>query len=138
MDHEPAKRKYRELRRLITLATASSVLMMGGCESLPPIPLSEFMGRADNACMPEAILLTENFHQQGITAKVLLVTTRTYSHALVAFLYPATKPSVWVWDSNYGVIKLDAPFDDASAIAREWVHANQLDDSVVVAAFLQQ
>jgi hypothetical protein len=116
-------------------ATLFAVLLCG-CATAPPVVLPDFIGEAENACLPESIILAESLHKQNIPARILLIRTPTFSHAVVAFIYPVESPSLQVWDVYTRAIKIDADFDNPGSIAVEWLRANIIEGPVISASFL--
>ncbi|HTQ99803.1 MAG TPA: hypothetical protein VMH83_07430, partial [Candidatus Acidoferrum sp.] len=92
--------------------TILAAILTCGCASEPPVHVPDIVGQASNACLPEAILMAESFHKQGIQARILIINTSTFSHAAVVFLYPSNMPALWVWDSTTKSIQVKADFDD--------------------------
>lgn len=121
------------MRAAVTLLV---VILSSGCATEPPVELPAFVGIAANACLPEAILMTESLHKQGIQARIIVIDTPSFSHAAVAYLYPAAAPQLWVWDSTSRSIRIDADFENATLIAKAWLKANLNSETAVHARFM--
>jgi len=102
----------------ILISSLFAVLLVG-CQ-YQPVSEPEVSGKFNNACLPEAAIMTESLKQCGINAEVIIVTEARWSHAVVAFVYPADSEDVWVWDSKYKSIKLDAKWGQTSEIIDAW------------------
>lgn len=86
--------------------------------------------------MPEAILLTEAMHRAGIEAKVLLVVTARWGHALTVFQLADSrtgKPALWVWDDHYHTIEVAARYDDDMQIATDWLLKSGQNETILSA-----
>lgn len=112
------------------------VVLAAGCASAPPVPVPAFDGMAENTCLPEAIVVAESFARQGIKAEIIIVRSPTFSHAIVAFLYPAELPLLWVWDVDNRSVQIEADFTNASSIAVAWFKATFRDEIVINAEFI--
>jgi hypothetical protein len=97
------------------------LIILAGCTSAPPVSEQEFFGKYKNACLPEAIAMTESLKKNGIQAKVLIVTTDKFSHALSCYLYPTGQNKLWVWDSFWKSMNLHAWWDDSDSVANAWL-----------------
>lgn len=89
-----------------------------GCTSNPPISQPEFVGKYKNACLPEAIAMTQGLTKSGIQAKVIIIHTPKFSHALSCYLYPVGENKLWVWDSYWKSMNLRAWWNDSDSVAR--------------------
>lgn len=119
-------------------AVAATILavFLCGCGTAPPVALPDFFSQAENACLPESIILAESLHKQNIPARILVIRTPTFSHAVVAFLYPPEAPALQVWDVYSRAIHVDADFNNAANIAVQWLKANLIEGPVISASFL--
>lgn len=109
--------------RIATVILTALMLLLASCSNRLPVPLPDFVGTAENSCLPEAILLTEAMHQAGIEAKVVIFTTDRIGHALAVFRMVNTrtgKADVWVWDYHSQTTRLDADFNNNFQIATRW------------------
>ena len=97
------------------------LLFLAGCTSNPPVNQPEFVGKYKNACLPEAIAMTQALKQSGIQAKVLIVNTPKFSHALTCYLYPTGQNNLWVWDSYWKSMNLRAFWFSSDSVAKEWL-----------------
>ena len=116
---------------------AISCLCLAACSTRPPIAEPAFAGRLQNACVPEAAEMTEGLHKAGIQAKVLLITTPAWKHAVCVYLYPSGENRLWVWDSEWKSIQVRAFFSDPDQVARAWIAAVNQSQPVTSAEFLQ-
>jgi len=112
------------------------LIAIAGCTSSPPIDQPEFVGKYKNACLPEAIAMTQALKQSGIQAKVLIVNTPKFSHALTCYLYPVGKNKLWVWDSYWKSMNLRAWWDNSDSVAKEWLKWCTTDTKLVSSQFL--
>jgi hypothetical protein len=117
---------------VITVAIA----LLCGCATEPPVAAPSFAGLAENACLPEAIVMTENLRKQGITARILIVNTASFNHAVVVFLFPLDKPLVWVWDADTKSMQVQADFARPEQVARAWFQENLRDETALKASYL--
>jgi hypothetical protein len=59
--------------------------------------------------------------QSGIQAKVLIVNTPKFNHALACYLYPSGKNRLWVWDSYWKSMNLHAWWENSDSVSKEWL-----------------
>lgn len=97
------------------------VILLTSCTSTPPVDQPQFAGKYKNACLPEAIAMTQALKQSGIQAKVLIVNTPKFSHALSCYLYPTNQNKLWVWDSYWKSMNLRAWWNNSDSVAKEWL-----------------
>lgn len=119
--------------------TAIALALLAGCAGPSlPVAVPTVVGTADNACLPEAIVLVQTLKRSNVDARILLVTTTKLSHATVVYVNPpdSAAPGLWVWDSDTQSIRVDAAYDNAMQIARAWLDANNVDDFILKASFL--
>lgn len=64
--------------------------------------------------------MTESLIQSGIEAELIIMDELHWSHAVVAFVYPADSKDVWVWDSKYKSIRVQATWGNTSEIISAW------------------
>jgi hypothetical protein len=112
------------------------LIVLAGCTSSPPVIQPEFVGKYKNACLPEAIAMTQALKQSGIQAKVLIVNTPKFSHALSCYLYPSGQNKLWVWDSYWKSMNLKAFWFSSDSIAKEWLKWCATDTKLVSSEFL--
>ena len=122
-------------RRLILLLTAC--LCLAAC-ALPPAPEPEFAGRYGNACLPEAIAMSQSLKRHGIESRVLGIYTPTWGHAVTTYLYPPGANKLWAWDSTWKSLRLRAWTNDADSIARAWLASTHPGTQLRTATFLDQ
>jgi hypothetical protein len=92
-----------------------------GCTSNPPVTAPDFSGKYRNACLPEAIAMTQALKKSGIQAKVLIIKTPKFGHALSCYLYPSAQNKLWVWDSYWQSINLRSWWNDSDSVANQWL-----------------
>ncbi len=127
----------RLMSHLLKLALA--LAMLAGCVAPSlPVAVPDVVGTAENACLPEAIVLVQTLKRSNIDARILLVTTAKLSHATVVYVNPpeSAAPGLWVWDSDTQSIRVSADYDSPMQIARAWLDANNVDDFILKASFL--
>lgn len=112
-------------------------LSLAACATRPPVAEPEFSGQLQNACVPESVAMVEGLRGSGIQARVLLITTPAWRHAVAVYLYPAGDNRLWVWDSNWKSMRVRAYWDDPSGIARAWISATNRSPSILSSAFLE-
>lgn len=100
---------------------ATITLLLAACASNPPVDAPPWVGRYKNACLPEAIVMTEGLREKGIQAKVLSIHTAKWGHAVCAYLYPTGQNRLWVWDSYWKSIPVRAWWDSPNSIAKAWM-----------------
>ena len=99
-----------------------AALMLSGCGTPPPVPEPANAGRLKNACMPEAAEMTQGLLKADIKARVLVINTTTYSHAVCAYMWPTGANQIWVWDSEWKSVQLHGVYwDEADGIAIAWL-----------------
>jgi hypothetical protein len=100
----------------------SIVTIIVGCASQPPLKsVPSFIGRDQNACLPEAAAMAEGLKKEGIQAEVVVFTTDQRCHAICAYLYPTGSNQLWGWDSYNKSNMIRAWLDDADGIAKDWL-----------------
>ena len=119
------------MKFLLTIA----ILVLAGCTSLP-VEQPSFTGIYKNACLPEAIAMTQALKKSGIQARVLRISTKEWGHAVCVYLYPTGSNKLYVWDSYWKSIKLRAWYDDPTNIANAWLKWAHPKISLVNANFL--
>jgi len=87
--------------------------------------------------VPEAASMVAGLRGAGIEARVLLVSTPAWNHAVAVYLYPSGDNRLWVWDANWKSIRLRAWWNDPSSIARAWITATNRSLLVTSASFLE-
>jgi len=87
--------------------------------------------------LPEAAEMTEGLRKSGIQAKVLLITTQSWKHAICVYLYPVGKNKLWAWDSDWKSLNLRAYWDNPTNIATVWVRTIGQNKVVLYAEFLE-
>ena len=112
-------------------------LLLAAC-ALPPAPEPEFAGRYGNACLPEAIAMSQSLRKHGIESRVLGIYTAEWGHAVCTYLYPPGKNQLWAWDSTWKSLRLRAWTNDADSIARTWLSATHPGTPRKHAQFLDQ
>ena len=113
------------------------LIALAGCTSSPPVNQPEFIGKYKNACLPEAIAMTQALKQSGIQARVLIVNTPDFSHALSCYLYPVGQNKLWVWDSYWKSMNLRAWWNNSDSVAKEWLKWCTTDTKLVSSHFLE-
>lgn len=93
-------------------------LLLAGCQHNPPIDSPPWVGEYKNACLPEAIAMTEGLKKVGIEAKVLIIATPKWRHAVCVYTY---KNKTWVWDSYWKSISVFATMERPDLVAQNWV-----------------
>jgi len=114
---------------------AITILALSGC-ALPPAPEPEFSGRYKNACLPEAIAMTQALKKSDIQARVLRISTKDWGHAVCVYLYPTGANRLYVWDSYWKSVNLRAWFDNPVSIANAWLKYAHPDAQLINASFL--
>jgi hypothetical protein len=113
----------QQARVVATICALGLLLSLMGCATYPPVkpPLN---GKFSNACLPEAILMTQALREKNIRAKVIAYTwgnpVKPAGHAFTAYMYPTRRNQLWGWDSFSQSIRLRAWWSDDTAIAREF------------------
>ena len=120
------------MNRLLAIAC----LCLAACGTPPPVAEPAFAGHMHNACVPEAAAMCEGLHGAGITARVLIITTPTWRHAVCVYLYPSGENRLWVWDSTWKSINVRAFIDDPDQVARSWMVATRRTIPVTSAEYL--
>jgi hypothetical protein len=103
---------------------------------MPPAAEPEFAGIYKNACLPEAIAMTQALKKNGIQARVLRIGTKEWGHAVCVYLYPTGANKLYVWDSYWKSVNLRAWYDDPNGIANAWLKWAHPKISLVSANFL--
>ena len=117
------------IHRVATTILTVLLPLLSSCSNHLPVPLPDFVGTAENSCLPEAILLTEAMHRAGIEAKVVVFTTDRIGHALTVFRMVNARtgePDLWVWDYHSETVRLEADYTNDLQIATRWfTHTGQ-------------
>ncbi len=80
--------------------------------------------------------MVEGLHGSGIQAKVLMITTDQWRHALAVYLYPVGENRLWCWDSNWKSIRVRAFFAQPESVAKAWLKATNHAQSLEKAEYL--
>ena len=120
--------------RVIILLLA---LLVAGCASTPPADTPPWVGRYKNACLPEAIVMTQGLKKHGIQAKVLTIYTDKWGHAVCVYMYPPGQNKRWVWDSYWKSVNIRAYFNDPNDIAKAWMRWTLTDANLNHAVFVE-
>lgn len=111
------------------------ILIFAGC-STPLVSEPLFVGKYRNACLPEAIAMTQGLRSAGIQSRVLRVSTNKWNHAICVYLYPSGSNTLWGWDSYWKSNRLRAFSDEPNSIAHAWIDATLSDAIFLNAQFL--
>ena len=111
------------------------ILTITGCSTIP-VDEPSFVGKYRNACLPEAIAMTQGLKQAGIQARVVKISTNKWNHAICVYLYPSGSNTLWGWDSYWKSNRLRAFSDDPNSIANAWIYSTLSDATFVNAQFL--
>ncbi|MFZ4776382.1 MAG: hypothetical protein ACOYM3_13500 [Terrimicrobiaceae bacterium] len=98
----------------------AAFLLLTGCGTAPPV--SGLDGRWRNDCVPQAVALTAGLRVEGVDARVLLIKTMRWKHAIVCFSYDSGSNQLWTWDANWKSIRIQSRLN-ASSCARAWLQA---------------
>ena len=112
-----------------------AILAIAGCTTLP-VEQPSFAGRYKNACLPEAIAITQGLKQAGIQARVLRISTNKWNHAICVYLYPSGSNTLWGWDSYWKSNRLRAFSDEPNSIAKAWINTTLSDVIFLNSQFL--
>ena len=82
-----------------------------------------FIGRYDNACLPEAAAMSEGLQAEGIASRVVIYRTENGQHAICAYIYPTGSNKLWAWDSTWKSNQIAAYLDNPWSIAKAWMNA---------------
>ena len=110
------------------------LILLTGCQNSPPIDSPPWVGEYKNACLPEAITMTEGLKKAGIEAKVLIIATPKWRHAVCVYRY---KDKTWVWDSYWKSIAVWPNMDRPDIVAKNWLRFTSGDLEVKEAVYLQ-
>jgi hypothetical protein len=121
------------MRKLLAIAA----LFLSGCAVNPPAEAPDWIGKYKNACLPEAIAMTQGLKAIGIDAKVLTLYTDNWGHAVCVYMYPPGKNQMWAWDSYWKSLRMRAWSNDPRSIARAWMTAVGKKDSLTNALFIE-
>lgn len=111
-------------------------LFLAGCATAP-VPEPPIAGQYKNACLPEAIMMTQALKESGVNARVLGIYTPRIGHAICVYLYPPGKNQLWGWDSHWKSLRLRAYTDDAEGIARAWLRWTHPGEPLNKAIFIE-
>jgi hypothetical protein len=112
-----------------------AILAIAGCTTLP-VEQPSFARRYKNACLPEAIAMTQGLKQAGIQARVLRISTNKWNHAICVYLYPSGSNTLWGWDSYWKSNRLRAFSDEPNSIAKAWINTTLSDAIFLNSQFL--
>jgi len=106
-------------------------ICLAGCAQLPPA--EGMQGKWKNDCLPQAAAMATSLNEKHVKAKVLLITTTMWKHAIVVYLYPPGENKLWGWDYEWKSIQIRAYFSNPDQCARAWLTATN-NGSVLIAA----
>jgi len=95
------------------------LLLLASCATNPPVP--SWSSGERNACVPEAAVMCEGLRKAGIKSEIVLISTPAWRHAVTAYIYPAGKNQMWIWDADWKSVRIVAFFDNGPQIARAWL-----------------
>ena len=102
-----------------------ALLLFTGCQTTPKNPEAE-AEKQINACLPNAIIMSQALRRQDVWARVLVVTwdikEKINGHAYTIYLYPPGQNQLWAYDRDWGSMRIRAFKDDVYDVARK---ANQ-------------
>ena len=116
---------------------AAILLLLGGCSTYPPAAEPAFAGWHRNACLPEAAAMTEGLKKSGVRAKVLVLASPKWNHAVTVYLYPQGNNRLWVWDSDWKSNEVRAWWNDPQGIARAWLAVIGSSRTITTAKFIE-
>jgi hypothetical protein len=111
------------------------LIALAGCTTIP-VEQPSFVGRYKNACLPEAIAMVQGLKEKSIQTRVLRIQTKEWGHAVCVYLYPTGANKLYVWDSYWQSINLNAWYNDPVGIATKWLNYTHPKISLVNASFL--
>ena len=83
-------------------------------------------------------MMAQSLREKSLPAKVLVIRTPAWCHALCIYLYLPGRNQLWAWDANWKYLRLRAYFSDAPGIARAWlIETNRRSTPVISADFLE-
>lgn len=118
------------MRSLLAIA----ILALAGCTTLP-VEQPAFAGRYKNACLPEAIAMTQALKKSDIQARALRIDTLQWSHAVCVYLYPTGANRLYAWDSYWKSINLHAWYDNPVSIATAWLRETHPNTELIKTEF---
>jgi hypothetical protein len=121
------------MKRLLLLLIAIALV---GCSSTP-VKEPEVSGMFKNACLPEAIMMTNALKKHGIDARVLAIYAENYGHAICVYMYPPGKNQMWGWDSYWKSLRLRAFKDDPEMVAKAWLRWTNPQKQLTSANYIQ-
>ena len=125
------------MRNITKVFITCTCLLLISCTHNPPTNVPEWVGKMKNACLPEAIVMTQGLRASGIQAKVLSIHTKDWGHATCVYMYPPGQNKLWVWDSHWQSIPLRAFWNDPNSIARAWMKW-RYDETPLTNAYFQE
>ena len=108
-------------------------MVLVGCYTPPPVAQPAIIGKYPNACLPEAITMTEALDKASIKAKVVIFKTPYRSHAICVYMYPTGANRMWGWDSTEMSNRIRAYWDDDRSIAQGWLNATSPKEDLISA-----
>lgn len=111
-----------------------SLLTLVSCSTLPPA--AGLRGKWKNDCLPQAAAMATALNEKNVQAKVLLIDTPSWRHAVVVYLFPAGANTLWIWDSNWKSLRVRAYFSDPGQCARAWLNLVSPGATLTSATFL--
>jgi hypothetical protein len=121
------------MKRLLLLTLC---VILAACHTTP-VSEPEVSGMFKNACLPEAIMMSQSLKEHGIEARVLAIYAENYGHAICVYLYPPGKNQMWGWDSHWKSIRLRAYKDNPEAVAKAWLRWTYPQKQLTSAKYIQ-
>ncbi len=115
----------------LLVAVLVAAILGAACSALPDPSTGK-----RNACLPEAIMMVEALKDKDVQAKVLLLETPQFSHALATYLYPPGSNKLWGWDSTWKSLRLRAWTQDPESVAKAWLERTHPNLPLSKASFL--
>jgi hypothetical protein len=116
------------------LVLSLTIILLIGCAHIEE---PEIAGKYKNACLPEAIMMTNALKKSGVDARVLGIYTPKLGHAICVYLYPQGKNQLWGWDSYWKSLRLRAYTDEPEGVAKAWLRWTHPTDTLTRALYIE-
>lgn len=101
-------------------------LLFIGCASTPPVLPPAWVGKMDNACLPEAAIMRAGLRGKGINSHILLMyfqnSSGKWGHAVCVYFLDGT---VWAWDSTYKSLRIFPHLTNAESEVAAYLEARK-------------
>jgi hypothetical protein len=115
------------------------LMFVVGCQTTPKNPEAA-AEKQINACLPNAIIMSQALKRHNVWSRVLIVKWSTQQringHAYTIYLYPPGQNQLWAYDSDWGSMRIRAFKDNVKDVALKANQSRRLYHPITFAEYL--